>query len=59
MPSGDTDPVLLDEAPNRVTDIYGTVGGGYGNVAGNDNGFVNDAALAMTMPVNVVGVALR
>jgi hypothetical protein len=27
---------------NRVTDIYGTIGGGYGNQAGNDDGFPNN-----------------
>lgn len=35
VPIGDTDPFFLDEAPNRVTDHYGTVGGGYGNRAGD------------------------
>jgi hypothetical protein len=33
---GDTDPLYDGEAPNRVADDYGTVGGGYANVAGND-----------------------
>lgn len=31
---------------NRVTDNFGTVGGGENNQAGNGNGIVNDAALA-------------
>ncbi|RMF30819.1 MAG: hypothetical protein D6759_11170 [Chloroflexi bacterium] len=31
---------------NRVTDDYGTVGGGYGNRAGNDAGTTNDAPYA-------------
>lgn len=34
-PLGDSDPVFLNEAPNVVTDSYGTVSGGMGNVAGN------------------------
>ena len=29
MPSGSTDPDFSGEAPNQVTDVYGTVGGGY------------------------------
>lgn len=33
-------------SPNRVTDLYGTVGGGYGNRAGNDSGSVVDAQVA-------------
>jgi len=37
VPAGDTDPDFNAEAPNRVTDIYGTVGGGVANVAGNDD----------------------
>ena len=32
------DPFTLPEAPNRVTDDYGTIGGGFANVAGNDAG---------------------
>ncbi|MDQ7029822.1 MAG: hypothetical protein Q9O62_08615 [Ardenticatenia bacterium] len=31
---------------NRVTDNYGTVGGGYGNLAGNDNGDPTNASYA-------------
>ncbi len=46
MPLGDTDPFLINEAPNRVTDAYGTVGGGYGNRAGDDAGTMLDAHLA-------------
>ncbi len=38
MPVGDTDPDVVAEGPNRVTDAYGTVGGGYSNVAGDDAG---------------------
>ncbi len=33
-------------APNRVTDNFGTVGGGYGNRAGNDAGSLLDAECA-------------
>ena len=32
--------------PNRVTDAYGTVGGGWGNIAGDDAGTVIDHAFA-------------
>ncbi len=31
----DSDPNLFDEAPNQVNDDFGTVGGGYANVAGD------------------------
>jgi hypothetical protein len=46
VPSGNTDPNFVAEAPNRVTDAYGTVGGGYANRAGNDTGVTIDAAFA-------------
>jgi hypothetical protein len=46
VPSGDTDPVFPNEAPNRVTDVYGTVGGGYANRAGDDAGSTTDAPFA-------------
>jgi hypothetical protein len=32
--------------PNRVTDAYGTIGGGRGHLVGNDNGDPNDARFA-------------
>jgi hypothetical protein len=35
---GDSDPNFTLENPNRVTDHYGTVGGGYGNQAGGNLG---------------------
>jgi hypothetical protein len=35
LPSGDSDPSFASESPNRVTGHYGTVGGGYGNRAGD------------------------
>ena len=37
VPAGDSDPDLFNEQPNRVTDHYGTIGGGYGNQAGDDD----------------------
>ena len=36
VPAGESDPDLFNEQPNRVTDHYGTIGGGYGNQAGDD-----------------------
>ncbi|MCG6118230.1 MAG: tail fiber domain-containing protein [Aquimonas sp.] len=42
----DSDPAVAGEGPNRVTDHYGTVGGGAGNRAGNDNPDAADAAFA-------------
>ena len=46
VPSGNTDPIYSFEAPNRVTDAYGTVGGGYANLAGNDAATTFDTAFA-------------
>jgi trimeric autotransporter adhesin len=46
IPSGSSDPDYGGENPNLVTDHYGTVAGGYGNRAGNNNATVNDAAFA-------------
>ncbi|MFO1311551.1 MAG: tail fiber domain-containing protein [Burkholderiales bacterium] len=46
VPTGDTDPDFLSEAPNRVTDAYGTVGGGYANRAGDDAGTTLDRPFA-------------
>ena len=46
VPFGDTDPDLTAENPNRVTDHYGTVGGGYANRAGNDAGTTGDGVFA-------------
>ncbi|MFO1313637.1 MAG: tail fiber domain-containing protein [Burkholderiales bacterium] len=45
-PPGDSDPDFAQEAPNRVTDVYGTVVGGFANLAGNNSGPVNDAYFA-------------
>ena len=44
LPAGE--PEWNFEGPNRVTDIYGTIGGGYNNLAGNDGGTVADQAFA-------------
>jgi len=46
VPAGLTDPDFLGEAPNRVTDAYGTVGGGFANRAGDDAGTTIDRAFA-------------
>jgi hypothetical protein len=46
VPGGDSDPDFDDEAPNRVTDAYGTVGGGYGNRAGDNAGSTTFAGFA-------------
>ncbi len=46
VPVGNTDPDFELEAPNRVTDAYGTVGGGFGNQAGDDAGTGTDQAFA-------------
>jgi hypothetical protein len=46
VPAGESDPNFPNQAPNRVTDHYGTVGGGYGNVAGNGDGDVLDRPFA-------------
>jgi hypothetical protein len=43
---GNTDPDYGGEGPNRVTDNYGSIGGGYGNRTGNDNDDGSDAAFA-------------
>ncbi|GIK85046.1 MAG: hypothetical protein BroJett026_05270 [Betaproteobacteria bacterium] len=42
----DTDPSFAFESPNRATDAFGTVGGGYANRAGNDSGTAVDAPFA-------------
>lgn len=46
VPSGSSDPDLFDERPNQITDHYGSVGGGYGNVAGDQLGSNANAAHA-------------
>jgi len=37
----------VGQYPNRVTDNYGTVGGGYNNQAGNNNGYTDDKKYAI------------
>jgi len=46
VPIGDSDPIFGAENPNRVTDHYGTVGGGYGNQAGDGLDSVSSARQA-------------
>jgi hypothetical protein len=46
VPTGTTDPDFQFEGPNRVSDHYGLVGGGYANRAGNATGNLLDAAFA-------------
>ena len=46
LPMGDTDPDFGGEAPNRVTDAYGTIGGGFGNIAGDNAGTPIDRPFA-------------
>ncbi len=41
-----TDPPFASSSPNRVSDAYGTVGGGFANRAGNDVGSATDAPFA-------------
>ena len=44
VPTGDSDPSFFAEAPNQVTDHYGTVAGGYANQAGDGAGTTGDRA---------------
>lgn len=46
VPIGNSDPDFVREAPNRATDSYGTVGGGFANRAGDDAGTTTDRAFA-------------
>jgi hypothetical protein len=46
VPTGNSDPDFGGENPNRVTDHYGTVGGGYANQAGDAAGTTADNAFA-------------
>ena len=46
MPPGDSDPDFVDEAPNQISGSYGTIGGGYGNTAGDGSGTTVGAAYA-------------
>jgi hypothetical protein len=42
VPAGDSDPDYGLEGPNRATDDYGTIGGGYNNQAGDAAGTAHD-----------------
>lgn len=44
--SGDSEPIYAGEGPNFVSDHYGTVGGGYANLAGNGGATTNDNPFA-------------
>ena len=46
LPSGASDPNFINEAPNRVTDAFGSIGGGYNNQAGDATGNLLDRAFA-------------
>ena len=46
VPLGDSDPENTLEGPNRVTESYGTVGGGYANQAGDSAGTTFDKSFA-------------
>ena len=46
VPIGGVDPDVDSEGPNRVTDHYGTVGGGMDNVAGDSSGTLAESAYA-------------
>ena len=54
----DADPDVLFEAPNRITDHYGSIGGGYGNRVGDDAGTAADA-LAGTVAGGTNNIAGR
>jgi len=45
-PLGNSDPAFFNEGPNRVTDNYGSVGGGYNNQAGDAAGSTSDSPFA-------------
>jgi hypothetical protein len=53
---GDSDPNHTNEGTNRVTDNYGTIGGGYNNRAGDDTGVTYGAPFA-TVGGGVANVA--
>ncbi len=45
-PGVNSDPNFSSDAPNRVTDHYGSIGGGFDNQAGDDAGTVQDRGMA-------------
>jgi len=47
VPEGFGDPTFPGQAPHRVTDHYGTVGGGFNNQAGDDSGTLLDRPFAV------------
>ncbi len=46
LPNGNSDPLFTSEGPNRATDAFGTIGGGYNNQAGDDAGDPTDQPYA-------------
>lgn len=46
LPVGGSDPELPNAGPNQVTDHFGTVSGGYNNIAGDGIGAARSAAVA-------------
>jgi hypothetical protein len=56
VPLGDSDPVTVGEGPNRAADSYGSIGGGYANVVGNDAGTTIDRVFA-TVSGGIANVA--
>lgn len=46
VPTGQSDPLFGQNNPNRVTDHYGFVGGGYGNLAGGVDAPLGESAFA-------------
>lgn len=49
IPFANADPNFLGGGPNRVTDSYGVVGGGYANTAGDSLGTTDDHATFATV----------
>lgn len=47
MPSGNSDPSVDDEAPNRISSHYSVVAGGYANQAGNTDTFFSSHAASV------------
>ena len=47
VPESNADPDYSNEIPNRVSDDYSTVGGGFGNLAGNADGDPRSASFSI------------